>query len=703
MAGKIKEHIRHCWSFFFRHTRKNSHVVFFAKSMLRSLRPAWWLQKQLCRKLSAFYNLPVEEQRYIQQRVDYYCKFRESILLPDDAPSLESFTYRKRESYVHDYVNSTYFYDAYEYIRFFSPELRWAYNPGDVNYMFPVPEITKSRPLLPADENRNNIIINLDKVRHFTWVDDPFTWEEKQCRIIFRGDTGGKPRRIQFIAQWKDHPLCNLVSTSDSNYQQKQMPLYEHLKYRYIMALEGNDVASNLKWVMSSNSIAVMPRPTCETWYMEGKLIPNYHYIEIADDYHDLIEKIEYYEAHPNEAIAIIRHAHEWVAQFRNKEREDLISLMVLDKYFRLTGQKETVVKPDNEPRAQRHIFINEVVKLGKDAQVNAQSKARKDVLHTFKDLGYEEHDIINYKYSLGEGKRYHHYPFFSDFLADRQVKKFVKEVQFGDIIVIQDFYRKYLQKLAKECLEREAKVVFVVHDVQTIRFNKTSKEMRKLNNASQLIVHTQAMADKLKALGVTTPMRILWLFDYYSDDPMQAEAKVQQQKNEVVFAGNLSKSAFLKELLKEKEASDIHYRLYGMHDGSLDFSNNSNIEYAGVFKPEETGCISGGWGLVWDGDSIDSCTGDLGEYLRYNTSHKTSLYLAAGIPVIVWEQSSLAVWIKEQNIGITVKSLHDISSAISGLSNADYANIINNVRAIAVRLRRGYFMKQAYGVQTTS
>ena len=135
------------------------------------------------------------------------------------------------------------------------------------------------------------------------------------------------------------------------------------------------------------------------------------------------------------------------------------------------------------------------------------------------------------------------------------------------------------------------------------------------------------------------------------------------------------------------------------MHDGSLDFSNNSNIEYAGVFKPEETGCISGGWGLVWDGDSIDSCTGDLGEYLRYNTSHKTSLYLSAGIPVIVWEQSSLAGWVKEQNIGITVKSLHDISSAISGLSNADYAHIINNVRAIAVRLRRGYFMKQAYGV----
>ena len=696
MKGKIKEYIRHYWSFFFRHTRKNSHVIFFAKSKLRGMRPSWWLRKQLCNRLAAFYDLPTEEQRYIQERVDYYCKFQESIILPEDAPSLGSFTYKKRESYVHDYVNSTYFYDAYEYIRFFPSKLRWAYNPGDVNYVFPLPEITKSRPLLNSDENRNNILINLDKVRHFTWVDDPFSWEEKECRILFRGDTGGKPRRIQFIEQWGNHPWCDLVSTSNAAYRHKQLSLYEHLKYRYIMALEGNDVASNLKWVMSSNSIAVMPRPTCETWYMEGKLIPNYHYIEIADDYHDLIEKIEYYEAHPNAAKAIIRHAHEWVAQFRNKKREDLISLMVLDKYFRLTGQKPSVADIQHSQRKQRRFFINEIVKLGKDAKVNAQSKARKDVLHTFMDLGYEEYDIINYKYSLGEDKRYHHYPFLSEYLAKRQVRKFIRQVRFGDVVIIQDFYRKYMQKLAKECLKREAKVIFVVHDVQTIRFNTTSKEIRKLNNASQLIVHTQAMADKLAAMGVTTPMDILWLFDYYSDDPIQSREKTANLKNDIVFAGNLSKSAFLKQLIDVHNQSDIHFKLYGMHDGTLDFSKTGNIEYAGIFQPEQTGAIIGGWGLVWDGDSIDSCTGDYGEYLRYNSSHKTSLYLAAGIPVIVWEQSSLADWVRKHNIGITVARLSDIGSAISSLSEEEYLHIINNVLQVATELRSGDFLKSS-------
>ena len=61
------------------------------------------------------------------------------------------------------------------------------------------------------------------------------------------------------------------------------------------MALEGIDVASNLKWVMSSNSIAVMPRPTCETWFMEGTLIPDYHYIEIKPDFSDLEERLNQY------------------------------------------------------------------------------------------------------------------------------------------------------------------------------------------------------------------------------------------------------------------------------------------------------------------------------------------------------------------------------------------------------------------------
>lgn len=97
---------------------------------------------------------------------------------------------------------------------------------------------------------------------------------------------------------------------------------------------------------MSSNSVAAMPRPKFETWYMEGKLIPNYHYIEIADDYHDLIDRIQYYEQHPEEVKEIIEHAHKWTRQFRNEQRERLISMKVLQKYFTLTGQLPSATAP---------------------------------------------------------------------------------------------------------------------------------------------------------------------------------------------------------------------------------------------------------------------------------------------------------------------------------------------------------------------
>jgi hypothetical protein len=112
------------------------------------------------------------------------------------------------------------------------------------------------------------------------------------------------------------------------------MSIYDQLRYRYILALEGNDVASNLKWVMSSNSVAVMPKPKMETWFMEGKLVAGYHYVEIADDYSDLPDKILYYEKHPEEAKEIVRHANEWCKPFVNKRRERLIEVMTLRKYF---------------------------------------------------------------------------------------------------------------------------------------------------------------------------------------------------------------------------------------------------------------------------------------------------------------------------------------------------------------------------------
>ena len=60
--------------------------------------------------------------------------------------------------------------------------------------------------------------------------------------------------------------------------------------------------------------------------------------IEIKPDFSDIEEKLRYYIDHPDEAQRIIDHAHEYIDQFRDQQRERLISLLVLQRYFDLTN-----------------------------------------------------------------------------------------------------------------------------------------------------------------------------------------------------------------------------------------------------------------------------------------------------------------------------------------------------------------------------
>ena len=68
-------------------------------------------------------------------------------------------------------------------------------------------------------------------------------------------------------------------------------------------------------------------------------MIPNYHYIEIKRDFSDLESRLQYYIEHIDEAQEIIKHANEYVSQFKDRKRENLISLLVLEKYFKETEQ----------------------------------------------------------------------------------------------------------------------------------------------------------------------------------------------------------------------------------------------------------------------------------------------------------------------------------------------------------------------------
>lgn len=315
-------------------TGKNTKTPYYARNLLRWCLPRGITRRRLAGTLATLAGRP--DRDLIERRVDYCNKLDAVTALSPSAPRTGDLRLGRKLT--------VYYFDCYEYLRWFDPALRWDYLFGDIKHVPAHPSIVKSRPI--HGDNRNSVLLNLDKVRHFIFLDDRLPFAAKRDQAIFRGSISHKPHRRRFLEMFHGHPLCDARSVKDGDeappeWRGGPLSLYEHLRYKFIVSLEGNDVASNLKWAMSSNSVAVMPRPTYETWFMEGTLVPEEHYIEIRPDYADLEEKLRHYIAHPAEAERISTHAHAYVKQFFDPRRELLTSLLVLQKYFRLTGQLE--------------------------------------------------------------------------------------------------------------------------------------------------------------------------------------------------------------------------------------------------------------------------------------------------------------------------------------------------------------------------
>jgi hypothetical protein len=316
-------------SFFAHIKHKNNRPIYYAKAFFRELYPDVFCRLQLKSKLGTFDQF---DQTYILNRVNYYNKLENCDDQLKFLPKLSEFKIPENRR--------VYYFDNYEYTRFFSKNLRAAFIPGDVIHIPDYPTIVKSRPVL--GQNANSVILKIEKVRHFMYVKDSKPFKDKKNMLVGRGAVY-QPHRKRFLEMYFNHPMCNIGMVNKDNVNDQwlvnMMTIDDQLEYKFILSLEGNDVATNLKWIMSSNSLAVMPRPTYETWFMEGRLIPNHHYVLIKDDYSDLEERLNYYIENQEEAIKITKNANEYVRQFQNKKREDLVSLMVLDKYFRNTGQ----------------------------------------------------------------------------------------------------------------------------------------------------------------------------------------------------------------------------------------------------------------------------------------------------------------------------------------------------------------------------
>ena len=313
---------------------KNNKFLYYLNGFISLILPKFIYRDKLDKILS---SIPHKKFEYILHRVNYYNKIDKKAQSSSDWERLSNLKIKKK--------GKTYFFDTYSLIKYFSQSLKANFLFGDINYVPSQISFVKSRPI--NLNNHNSIILKLNKVRHFLFINDNYPLEKKK-NILFGRAAVHQKQRIEFYKKYFDNELCDLgqinKGTSHDQWYKKKVSLDYHLRYKFILCIEGNDVASNLKWVMSSSSVAVMPKPKFESWFMEGILVPDYHYIHIKDDYSDLEKKLKFYIKNPEKLKQISINANNYVNQFRDSSDEKIISLLVIEKFFAFTNQKKSLI-----------------------------------------------------------------------------------------------------------------------------------------------------------------------------------------------------------------------------------------------------------------------------------------------------------------------------------------------------------------------
>ncbi|GAA4897263.1 sugar transferase [Flaviramulus aquimarinus] len=325
----------------------------------------------------------------------------------------------------------------------------------------------------------------------------------------------------------------------------------------------------------------------------------------------------------------------------------------------------------------------------------NAAGKAKTDCEHTlrnigFKNLGFKQSSIPNS--AIGTIKN-----FFGISIA-------LLRLPFKAVICTQypnNKFRKLIMFFAK--LKR-CKIITIVHDVRVLkgRVKDINKELSKIINSDVIIVHNTSMKQWFLDQGTKIPIVVLGIFDYVSKEkPIQNKATVEKEKYNIAYAGGFGdgKNAYIFDF-DILENNRYNLKLYGVGfdpNKRKVSEEKSVIYYQGAFPSDQIAYkIEADFGLVWDGISTKSCSGDLGAYLKYNNPHKTSLYLVCGLPVIVWDKAAIATFIVENNLGIAVSNLADLNKIMENLTEADYKTMKHNVQKVQEKVMKGQFVEEA-------
>lgn len=339
-----------------------------------------------------------------------------------------------------------------------------------------------------------------------------------------------------------------------------------------------------------------------------------------------------------------------------------------------------------------------------KESEFNAGSKARNDVDAILVSEGYKPLIVVS---ESGEAKGILKKA-WNQVARYLEWRRCVRAVAPGDTVVIQYPIRNhtlFFGNALRSVEKKGVRLIGIIHDLESLRLaiaessSRLSKmrfkfeEIAALKRFTKIIVHNERMREAIHRFFDVPSDRMvdLEIFDYlFEPKGTQAHAVFG---GSVLIAGNLDKAkcGYVYELPK-----DVRFELYGAnYDEGV--QRAENVVYRGKVKPDLLPeVLKGSFGLVWDGPSPQTCSGVFGEYLKYNNPHKASLYLASGIPVIVWKESALAAFVEGHGCGIAVGSLSELAEKTGTITPERYSELCRATHVIQKKLNTGCYTKKA-------
>ncbi len=286
-------------------------------------------------------HIPTYTERF-NFYTQYLLNLNSSYQIPfDDYKSY--LTHKQDECLVYDETN----YNEYgeKYLKIYPKKIAITLNDCIRCYKFPT--LNKVRLI---NNRANGIIIrSIERWRHWDPIYDKsnidnIRWEDKIPKVAYRGATTGNGDRFNFVKRYinteHDIGLSALVGPYDhSSYQsyvKTSLSLTEFYSYKYNVSIEGNEKDSGINWKLASKSVVLMKKPTYESWLMESKLIPFYHYVPLNDNLDNLQEMYEWCLANDDLCQKIVSNANQFMQQFANNEKEEKLEQLIINKYLQM-------------------------------------------------------------------------------------------------------------------------------------------------------------------------------------------------------------------------------------------------------------------------------------------------------------------------------------------------------------------------------